>query len=153
MRKLEGTGSIHRVGRPSFLGLPYVGEAQLLANERIGPSPSSRPPGEGAENARRLATRLASAFPLQQAAAVVGGTRRGEAKERWRSRARGWPWSSSSASARLIASRLVGSFLLPSSPSPRPPTPRLAAGCFDPIGCKRNPIRCKLVRGERIRKG
>jgi hypothetical protein len=39
----------------------------------------------------------------------------------------------------------------PSSLSPRPPTAQSSAACFYPIGCGRDPIRCKLVRGERIR--
>jgi len=110
MRKLQGglEASLHRVGHPSFL---------VYFHTQAKPSYWSRTdraqPVKPAAGGRSGELGSLPPFPsrLQQAAAVVGGTRRGEAEERWRSRARGWPWSSSSASARLTASRLVSSFL------------------------------------------
>ena len=108
MRKLQGglEASLHRVGHPSFLVYFYT-QAKPSYWSRTDRAQPVKPAAGG----RSGELGSASAFPLQQAAAVVGGTRRGEAEERWRSRARGWPWSSSSASARLTASRLVSSFL------------------------------------------
>jgi len=149
MRKLQGglEASLHRVGHPSFLVYFYT-QAKPSYWSRTDRAQPVKPAAGG----RSGELGSASAFPLQQAAAVVaswGGSRRGEAEERWRSRARGWPWSSSSASARLTASRLVGSF----PPFSSSTHAQLAAACSDPIGCWRNPIMCKLVPGERIRKG
>ena len=131
MRKLQGglEASLHRVGHPSFL---------VYFHTQAKPSYWSRTdraqPVKPAAGGRSGELGSLPPFPsrLQQAAAVVGGTRRGEAEERWRSRARGWPWSSSSASARLTASRLVGSFPpFSSSTTPCLPLPvpiRLGAG-------------------------
>ena len=113
MRKLQGglEASLHRVGHPSFLVYFHTqAKPSYWSTNGSGPAQPVKPAAGG----RSGELGSASAFPLQQAAAVVaswGGSRRGEAEERWRSRARGWPWSSSSASARLTASRLVSSFL------------------------------------------
>ena len=110
MRKLQGglEASLHRVGHPSFLVYFYT-QAKPSYWSRTDRAQPVKPAAGGRSG--ELGSLPPFPSRLQQAAAVVGGTRRGEAEERWRSRARGWPWSSSSASARLTASRLVSSFL------------------------------------------
>ena len=112
MRKLQGglEASLHRVGHPSFLVYFYTqAKPSYWSTNGSGPAQPVKPAAGGRSG--ELGSLPPFPSRLQQAAAVVGGTRRGEAEERWRSRARGWPWSSSSASARLTASRLVSSFL------------------------------------------